>query len=210
MAASTSGISGLGLGVVTVGGLLVYAGIQNVPLIDALREIIRQKKTPTPGAQAKVLGPSLGGGGLGVDAGIGQGTGTGAQGAAIVAEAAKHLGKPYKWATAGPNTFDCSGLTSYVLIKLGLQKHRMVTSQYLIWTGAKDVPRAQAQPGDLACWPGHIGIVTGRNEMIHAPRTGQPVQRGKIDSAARGVLRIRRVNPAGISNAQRERGAVRG
>lgn len=35
----------------------------------------------------------------------------------VINEAKKHLGKPYVWGAAGPNSFDCSGYVSYVLKK---------------------------------------------------------------------------------------------
>ena len=38
----------------------------------------------------------------------------------VINEAKKHLGKPYVWGAAGPNSFDCSGYVSYVLKQTGL------------------------------------------------------------------------------------------
>ncbi|MFR2836915.1 MAG: NlpC/P60 family protein [[Clostridium] nexile] len=35
---------------------------------------------------------------------------------------------------------------------------------------------AAALPGDVVCWPGHVGIYIGGGQMIHAPDFGQTVK----------------------------------
>jgi len=81
----------------------------------------------------------------------------------IIAEAKRHLGKRYVHGTAGPNTFDCSGFTSYVMSKFGINLSRSSSYQY---TQGIPVTRDQLQPGDLVFFKGrtaqrvgHVGLV---------------------------------------------------
>ena len=94
---------------------------------------------------------------------------------AVINEAYKHLGKSYVWGAKGPDTFDCSGFTSYVYrhatgIEIG-------GSTYVQINAGIEVSPSNIQPGDLI-FPhdGHVGIYLGNNQMIHAPRTGDVVK----------------------------------
>jgi cell wall-associated NlpC family hydrolase len=105
---------------------------------------------------------------------------TGSLGARAVAIAEQQLGKPYVWAAAGPNSFDCSGLVQYVYAQLGISLAHYTVSQ---WDETAHVPLADAQPGNLVFYqdPGtgfiyHVGIYIGHGEMIDAPETGENVQ----------------------------------
>jgi cell wall-associated NlpC family hydrolase len=100
----------------------------------------------------------------------------------------QELGKPYVWAAAGPNSFDCSGLTQYVWAKAGVYLGHYTGSQ---WNEGSRVSRDQLEPGDLVFFvgsdgsysvPGHVGIYIGHSEMIDAPYTGVNV---RIESAFR-------------------------
>lgn len=105
-------------------------------------------------------------------------------GSAIVAEAYKHIGKPYVWGAKGPNTFDCSGFTRYVYLQ--------VTGRDIGgWTVPQEgagaiIPVSQAQPGDLYFWGSrgssyHVAIALGGGSYIHAPQPGESV---KVSSVA--------------------------
>lgn len=92
----------------------------------------------------------------------------------IIAEAKRHLGKRYVHGTAGPNTFDCSGFTSYVMSKFGINLSRSSSYQY---TQGIPVSRDQLQPGDLVFFKGrtaqrvgHVGLVVSvepENRSFH-------------------------------------------
>lgn len=97
-------------------------------------------------------------------------------GAAVVQEAKRHIGKPYVYGAAGPNSFDCSGFTMYVYSKFGKSLPHSAASQY---NYGRSVSRAELKPGDLifgnAGGSGiqHVGIYAGKNSsgnrlMIHA------------------------------------------
>ena len=77
-------------------------------------------------------------------------------GAAIVAEARKHIGTPYQWGGKGPDVFDCSGFTLRLLKSDG-QKHRRLDSPQE--SAGTIIPVSQAQAGDLLFW-GQKGIPT--------------------------------------------------
>jgi peptidoglycan DL-endopeptidase CwlO len=99
------------------------------------------------------------------------------KGTQVVNYAYKFLGKPYVYGAAGPNAFDCSGLTQYVFSKMGVDLSRTTYTQ--VGEGTK-VNRSDLKPGDLVFFNtqgsiSHVGIYVGNGEFIHAPRTGKPV-----------------------------------
>ncbi|HBM4071468.1 TPA: C40 family peptidase, partial [Listeria innocua] len=90
----------------------------------------------------------------------------------LYAEAKKHLGKPYKWGTRGPNTFDCSGYTQYVYKAVtGVTIPNTSTAQY---KDADKVKNGDQKPGDLVYFTGqnHVGIYIGNGQMINAQDNG--------------------------------------
>jgi cell wall-associated NlpC family hydrolase len=98
------------------------------------------------------------------------------------AEAVKYayaqLGDRYVWGAAGPDAFDCSGLTMMAWRAAGVSLPHSSRMQYDVGT---KVSRSQLQPGDLVFFYSpisHVGIYIGGGKMIHAPN---PSQRVKID-----------------------------
>ncbi|NRQ38436.1 C40 family peptidase [Nonomuraea sp. NN258] len=112
----------------------------------------------------------------------------GEQIAAVIAYAHAQLGKPYLWGAEGPSSFDCSGLTMRAYQAAGITIPRVAADQ---WRWGPPVPNGQEQPGDLAFFrmqpdgPGHVGLVIGGGQMIHAPNRRTVV---KIDGYQRGDL----------------------
>ena len=104
----------------------------------------------------------------------------------VVDLAYSKLGCPYVWGAEGPNSFDCSGLTSYVFRNAGVSLPRTSSSQYGVGTS---VSRANLQPGDLVFFAtggggvSHVGIYVGGGNMIHAPQTGDVVKVSNINSS---------------------------
>ncbi len=94
-------------------------------------------------------------------------------GAAIVAEACKYLGTPYVWGGMSKSGVDCSGLVLLAHRAIGVNLSHYSGAQ---GSGGKAVSRAEAQPGDVVCYSGHVGIYIGNNQMIHAPQTGDVVK----------------------------------
>jgi cell wall-associated NlpC family hydrolase len=101
----------------------------------------------------------------------------GSGGASVAVQwAYRELGKPYQWGAAGPNSFDCSGLTMYVWAKAGVYLDHYTGSQ---WNEGAHVSREQLQPGDLVFFGSdlhHVGLYIGNGNMIEAPYTGANVR----------------------------------
>jgi len=102
----------------------------------------------------------------------------------VIAIAQQQLGKPYVYAGAGPNVFDCSGLTMYCYAQIGISLPHNAAMQYACTT---HIARSSAQPGDLvyfgysAASIHHVAIYIGNGTMIHAPHTGAVVCYQQID-----------------------------
>jgi cell wall-associated NlpC family hydrolase len=91
-------------------------------------------------------------------------------------------GKPYVWAAAGPDSFDCSGLVEYAYSAagIGLPHSSLLQSQM-----GQYVPRDQLQPGDLVFFyspVSHVGIYIGNGQMVNAPTAGDVVKVISIDA----------------------------
>ena len=102
------------------------------------------------------------------------------KGAVAVAEARKHLGKPYLYGGSGPNSFDCSGLTAWAWKAAGVT---LSHSAYTQWFETTRVPVNAVQPGDLLFFGSdgvesihHNAIYIGDGNMIEASQTGTPIR----------------------------------
>ncbi|GHJ10932.1 hypothetical protein TPA0907_52990 [Micromonospora humidisoli] len=93
-----------------------------------------------------------------------------------IATACAQVGDPYVWGATGPNSFDCSGLTQFAYKAAGISLTHFTGAQ---WNEGKAIPRSEARPGDLVFFFSdlhHVGLYLGNDMMVHAPRTGKPVQ----------------------------------
>jgi cell wall-associated NlpC family hydrolase len=93
-----------------------------------------------------------------------------------VAEAYRQLGKPYEWAAAGPDRFDCSGLTMWAWARAGVSLPHSSQAQFDRGT---HVSSNDLRPGDLVFFGSpihHVGIYVGGGNMINAPQTGDVVR----------------------------------
>lgn len=94
--------------------------------------------------------------------------------AGAVSAALSKVGSAYVWGTSGPNTFDCSGLTSWAYRQVGITLSRSSSAQ---WSGAgRRVSVSDIQPGDLVFYyspVSHVGMYIGNGMIVHAanPRT---------------------------------------
>jgi len=102
------------------------------------------------------------------------------KGAIAVAEARKHLGKPYVYGGSGPDNFDCSGLTAWAWKAAGVS---LSHSAYTQWFETTRVPVDAVQPGDLLFFGKdgvesihHNAIYIGGGDMIEASQTGTPIR----------------------------------
>jgi cell wall-associated NlpC family hydrolase len=101
-----------------------------------------------------------------------------ASGAAQVAvnTALAQVGKPYVYGGAGPNSFDCSGLTQYAWAAAGVSLPHSAEMQASMGT---PVSLSALQPGDLVFYYspiGHVAMYIGNGNIVHASTEGQPVK----------------------------------
>lgn len=94
---------------------------------------------------------------------------------AAVAYALAQVGDRYVAAAAGPNSWDCSGLTMAAWRQAGISLPHYSYSQL---STTKRIPLDEARPGDLVFYFGggvhHVGLYIGNGQMVHAanPRSG--------------------------------------
>lgn len=105
--------------------------------------------------------------------------------AQVVAFALSQLGKPYVYAAAGPNAWDCSGLTMVAWATVGVHLEHYAPAQQ---DESTSVDPSQAIAGDLVLipgadppgpgQPGHVGIYLGDGLVLSAvdPQEGVVVQ----------------------------------
>jgi cell wall-associated NlpC family hydrolase len=100
-----------------------------------------------------------------------------------VQTALAQIGDPYVWAAAGPDSFDCSGLTSYAWAAAGVSLPHSSAQQYNYGT---HISRSQVRAGDLVFFYSpisHVGIAINNTQMVHASTFGVPVKVADIDSS---------------------------
>ncbi|MEV7004564.1 C40 family peptidase [Streptomyces sp. NPDC093982] len=85
------------------------------------------------------------------------------------------LGKPYVWGAEGPDSYDCSGLTSQAWAAAGRSIVRTSQEQ---WNRLKRIDMKDMRPGDLIIYfkdATHVSMYIGDGMMVHAPRPGRAV-----------------------------------
>jgi len=105
-------------------------------------------------------------------------TGAAAQ---AIAYARAQIGKPYLYAAAGPNSFDCSGLVMAAYASAGIRLPHYSGAQY---DAIPHVPFSQMLAGDILFWGDHASehsaIYLGSGRIIEAGGTGNDVHIGPI------------------------------
>lgn len=93
-------------------------------------------------------------------------TGNSSLGQAIVNTALQYVGYPYVY---GGNSLtggiDCSGFTQQIYGMYGISLSRSSWGQH---SAGYAVSYAEAQPGDLICYSGHVAIYMGGGQIVHA------------------------------------------
>lgn len=108
---------------------------------------------------------------------------TSGKGTTVVETAKNYIGSSYVYGASGPNSFDCSGFTSYVFKQHGVSLNRTAAGQY---SNGVAVSRDQLQPGDLVMFGksgiNHVGIYIGGGQIVHAANTSRGVTTDTINS----------------------------
>lgn len=94
----------------------------------------------------------------------------------VVSAAYSRVGCSYVYAAGGPNSFDCSGLTSWCYAQAGIGIGHSSASQ----VGFCNKPASQAVAGDVVWRPGHVGICIGGGQTIEAFSPGHGVGFGSV------------------------------
>jgi cell wall-associated NlpC family hydrolase len=100
-----------------------------------------------------------------------------------VGYALAQLGKAYRWAAAGPDEFDCSGLTMQAWAQAGVPLAHFTVDQ--LAEGAPVTNLALMSPGDLILTPGSDGTLAAPGHV------GLYIGDGLVESAvdpAEGVI----------------------
>lgn len=101
-----------------------------------------------------------------------------AAGEKAIAFATAQIGKPYVWGAEGPDSYDCSGLTSQAWASAGKPIPRTSQEQ---WKQLKHVDVKDMRPGDLIIYfddASHVALYIGDGAIIQAPRPGRTVSVG--------------------------------
>lgn len=112
-----------------------------------------------------------------------------ALGKEIATHAIKFVGNPYvAGGTSLTNGADCSGFTYAVYKDFGYSIPRNSTAQR---SAGREVDFASAEPGDLICYAGHVGMYIGGGKIVHASteRTGIKIS----NVTYRPILGVRRI-----------------
>ncbi|WP_222316286.1 C40 family peptidase [Streptomyces cavourensis] len=118
------------------------------------------------------------------------------QGGDAIAYAIEQIGKPYVWGAEGPDSFDCSGLTSQAWAAAGRPVPRTSQEQ---WRQLPKVPVSSLRPGDLVVYfpkATHVALYIGDGLVVQAPRPGAKVKVSPL--ASNPLLGAVRPDPGGV------------
>jgi peptidoglycan DL-endopeptidase CwlO len=90
------------------------------------------------------------------------------------------LGDPYQYASDGPDSYDCSGLTSASWKAAGVTLPRTSSAQYGV---GRSVSRSELALGDLVFFYNpisHVALYAGNGMIIHSPKPGGVVEYMKM------------------------------
>ncbi len=137
---------------------------------------------------AKAAAEAANGQGAGADTGITEFSDSEDLGQQVVDYALQFVGNPYKYGgTSLTNGCDCSGFTMSVYAHFGVKIPRtgQRSAGYAIGS------LAEAKPGDLIFYSGHVAIYMGNNKIVHAATPKQGITTGNASYTK--ILAIRRI-----------------
>lgn len=102
--------------------------------------------------------------------------------AAAVQYALAQVGDAYVYGAAGPDAFDCSGLTMMAWAQAGVSLPHSSSAQM---SSGTPVAMSALQPGDLVFYyspVSHVGMYIGNGQIVHASNPSQPVNVAPVSS----------------------------
>ena len=118
-----------------------------------------------------------------------QSSGSGS-GSSVVDLATQFVGNPYVWGgTSLTDGADCSGFVQSVYANFGVSLPR---TSYEQQNAGTEVSYADAQPGDLICYGGHVAIYMGDGKIVHASNAKDGIKISN-DATYRTILSVRRL-----------------
>ena len=111
-------------------------------------------------------------------------------GSSVVNYATQFVGNPYVWGgTSLTNGADCSGFVQSVYANFGVSLPR---TSYEQQNAGTEVSYADAQPGDLICYGGHVAIYMGNGQIVHASNSQDGIKVSN-DATYRTIVSVRRL-----------------
>lgn len=121
--------------------------------------------------------------------GANPGYSTGVSGGSVVSYACQFVGNPYVWGGSSlTNGADCSGFVMSVFAHFGIS---LPHSSAAMQGCGQAVSYANAQPGDLICYSGHVAIYMGGGQIVHAQSTAVGITTSS--ATYRTIVAVRRV-----------------
>ena len=112
------------------------------------------------------------------------------EGSSVVSYATQFVGNPYVWGgTSLTSGADCSGFVQSVYANFGVSLPR---TSYEQQNAGTEVSYADAQPGDLICYGGHVAIYMGNGQIVHASNSRDGIKISD-NAAYRTITSVRRL-----------------
>jgi cell wall-associated NlpC family hydrolase len=99
---------------------------------------------------------------------------------AVVRFALDQVGEPYVWGSAGPDSWDCSGLMKGAYAQIGIElPHNAAAQNGMVASISVD----ELQPGDFVFYNNlaHVGMYIGNGLIVHAPNSTTVVKIVELD-----------------------------